>query len=281
MKMQKNFTLKKIVLALAIAGYTMSSAYAVMTSPTGTIQGTAPELSAPSNSQVQAVDLSSSAAGATLATGDTVTLTYKYDDADGDADASTTQVLWYEVRGGTDTLIAATNVVNAAAALAGTGTSTLTIPGTAAYADAIKVVIQEYSASGDPISGQTLTVSDTGATGPNNPTTTVPGPIAPVAGVTAGIYLSTDVGFTNNLAGSATKLDVGQTYVFKLWAGAVDITPATYNWHLVGTSATTSTAAPVAAIQGAGTYTIPTNTAGTVLTGSADGVQGYSLAVDY
>ncbi|MDA5483424.1 SinI family autotransporter-associated protein [Yersinia intermedia] len=290
MKIQKTFTLKKIVLALAIAGYTMSSAYAVLTLPTGTIRGAAPVLSAPSNGAAQMVDLSSNAAGATLSTGDTVTLTYTYNDSDGDADDSTTSVLWYSVKGGTDTLIASTNVVNTAAALAGQGTSVLTIPGAAAYADAIKVVIQEYSASGDPIRGQTLTVSDTAVAGPNNPSVTPPGPIAPVVGVTAGIYLSTDVGFTNNLAGAGTPLVVNQTYVFKLWdsaaVGTTDLTPAAYSWRLVGTNSIDGTVAPatgfVTSVNGT-TFTVPVNTAadGTTLTGSTSGAQGFSLAVDY
>ncbi|PHI28993.1 SinI family autotransporter-associated protein [Budvicia aquatica] len=287
MKKSNTFTLKKLVLALALAGYTMSSAYAVMTAPTGTIQGTAPVLSAPLNSAQHAVDLSSNAVGATLATGDTVTVTYKYSDAEGDEDDSTTYVTWYEVRGGVDTQIS-TGVVNTAAAIGGNGTSVLTIPASAAYASAIKVVIQEYSASGDPIFGQILTVGDTGVTGPNNPTVTPPGPVAPGSNVTPGIYASTDSGFGTNLldpANSGTPLNVGDTYVFKLWdsaaVGTTDLTPVSYNWHLLGTSATDGVNAPAASIQGAGSYTIPANVAGTALTGSADGVQGFSLAVDY
>lgn len=290
MKKKNTFTLKKLVLALALAGYTMSSAYAVLTQPTGTIQGTAPVLSAPLSSTQHAVDLSSSAVGATLATGDTVTVTYKYNDTEGDADDSTTYVTWYEVRGGVDAQIS-TGVVNTAAStIGGNGTSVLTIPASAAYADAIKVVIQEYSASGDPIFGQTLTVGDTGVAGPNNPTVTPPGPVAPGNNVTPGIYLSTDVAFANNLIGSATNLTVGQTYVFKLWdsaaVGTTDLTPAAYSWRLVGTNSIDGTVAPatgfVTSANGT-TFTIPVNTAadGTALTTSTSGAQGFSLAVDY
>ncbi|CFR10128.1 MULTISPECIES: SinI family autotransporter-associated protein [Yersinia] len=283
----KPFTLKKLVLALAIAGYTMGSAYAVLTLPTGTIQGTAPVLSAPSNSALHAVDLSSSAVGATLATGDTITLTYDYADTDGDADASTAHVNWYFVNSGVDTPITA--VVNTPSTAGGTGTSVMTLPATALGADAIKVVIQEYSATGDPVAGSTITIDDTNVGGGG--TTTPPGPIAPGAGVTAGIYLSTDTTFTTNLIGSATNLSVGNSYVFKLWdstaVGTSDLTSnVTYNWRLLGTSATDGTTAPATGFVTSvtdGNFTVPTNTQpdGTALTGSADGAQGFNLAVDY
>ncbi len=293
--MQKKsvFTLKKLVLALALAGYTMSSAYAVLTTPTGSIQGNAPVLSAPSNPTTpQTVDFTSSAGGAALATGDTITLTYTYNDADGDADdsASNTHALWYYVNGGVDTLIPTTNIVNtpATSAAGGTGTSVLTIPAAAIGASAIKVVIQEYSLSGDPIQGQTITVADTSIGGGG--TITPPGPIIPGGNVVPGIYLSTDTAFANNLIGTATKLDVGSAYVFKLWDDAAmttDLTSSvTYNWRLVGTSATDSISAPATGFVTSVTdanFTIPVNSAadGTPLTGSVDGAQGFNLAVDY
>lgn len=289
----KIFTLKKLALALTLVGYTMGSAYAVLTLPTGTIQGQAPALSAPSNSALHAVDLSSNAAGAKLATGDAITLTYNYTDADGDADASTTKVLWYYVSGTTETEIT-TGIANTPATSGAPGSSVMIIPGAALGADAIKVVIQEYSASGDPIAGQTLTVADT-KDGIGGGTTTPPGPIepgeGPNSGVTPGIYLSTDTAFATNLIGTATKLNVGDSYVFKLWdstaVGTNDLTAnVSYNWRLVGTSATDSITAPAAGFAtniSDGNFTVPTNTQanGTPLTGSADGAQGFNLAVEY
>lgn len=292
--MQKKsvFTLKKLVLALALTGYTMGSAYAVLTAPTGIIHGSAPVLSAPSSpATAHSVDLDSNAAGPTLASGDTITLTYNYNDADGDLDASatTTHVQWYYVNAGVDTQITG-SVVNtvAPAASGGTGTSELTIPGVAIGADAIKVVIQEYSETGDPISGQTITVADThiGAGG----TVTPPGPIVPGGDVVPAIYLSTDTTFTNNLIGSAASLDVGSTYVFKLWDDAARTTDLTsnvsYNWRLVGTSASGSVSAPATGFVTSvtdGNFTVPVNgdPDGTALTGSADGAQGFNLAVEY
>ncbi|AHG20610.1 ornithine carbamoyltransferase [Chania multitudinisentens RB-25] len=285
-KKTKTFTFKKLVLALAIAGYTMGSAYAVLTAPTGSIQGHAPVLSAPVGNEEHAVNLSTNATGATLATGDTITLTYDYTDLDGDADASTAHVTWYYVNGTTETAITA-GIINTPATAMTSGTSVMTIPAAAVGADTIKVGIQEYSASGDPISGQTLTIADVSVAGPENPTPIAPGPIAPGGNLTAGIYLSTDTAFANNLIGEATRLNVGDTYVFKLWDGVTDMTGnVTYNWRLVGTSATTNTNAPVGGFVTSttdGNFTVPTNTQpnGTPLTGSADGAQGFNLAVDY
>lgn len=283
MHSKKTFTLKKLVLALAIAGYTMSSAYAVLTGSTGSIQGRVPVLNAPSTPNIEhSVDLSSNLAGTTLATGDTITLTYDYTDLDGDADNSTAHVQWYYVNGGVDTAIAATNVLNTSATSQASGTSVLTIPGVAIGAEAIKVVIQEYSLTGDPIAGQTITVDDASPSGP----------IVPGGGVTPGIYLSTDLAFANNLIGTSTPLTVGQSYVFKLWddtgVGTVDLTSSvTYNWRLVGTSATDNITAPangfVTSVNGPNNFTVPVNSAadGKPLTGSDDGAQGFNLAVDY
>ncbi|MFC0226936.1 SinI family autotransporter-associated protein [Serratia aquatilis] len=289
---KKHFTLKKLVLALAIAGYSMSSAYAVLTAPTGTVQGRVPVLVSPSdNSKEHAVDISGTfATTGKLATGDTITLIYKYTDSDGDNDASTTRVTWYYVKGGTESEIATSNVVNTNASIVGgNGTSVLTVPGAALGAEAIKVVIQEYSASGDPRTGETITVADVSNNSTGGETTVPPGTVEPGTNVVPGIYLSTDTAFANNLIGSSAKLDVGNTYVFKLWDGAAvgttDLTSSvSYNWRLVGTSATDNITAPAAGFATPATdanFTVPVNAAGTAITGSVDGVQGFNLAVDY
>ncbi|PHI30882.1 SinI family autotransporter-associated protein [Budvicia aquatica] len=296
MKKSNTFTLKKLVLALALAGYTMSSAYAVMTSPTGTIQGTAPELIAQSNGAHQAIDIAHTTAlvAGKVSTGDTITMTYDYADAEGDADDSMTHVTWYYTKGGVDTAILATNVNNASAAtIGGTGTSVLTVPAAAAGATAIRVEITEYSVSGDPDVGTVINIPDVsaggGGVGPFPPV----GPIIPGSNVTPGIYASTDGTFTTNLIGTATNLKVGDTYVFKMWdtstgavgAGATDITNATYTWYLVGTSATDGISGNFNTNVSGGNFQIPINTTpvtgGTALTTSADGAQGFQLAVDY
>lgn len=279
------FTLKKMVFALVLAGCTMSSSWAILTGATGTVQGTAPVLSAPSNTASNAVDLSSNSAGSQLASGDVLTLTYDYNDTDGDADASSAHVTWYYVINSTETAI--TTAVNTPATSTTSGTSVMTIPPAAISADRIKVVIQAYSASGDPISGQTLTIADTGVSGPSNPTTTAPGPVTPGTDVTPAIYHIDDIGGIN-LIGQTTRLNVGATYVFRLTdAGGNDLTGnVDYNWRLVGTSATDNINAPANGFATSvtnGNFTVPVNghADGTALTGSADGAQGFGLAVDY
>ncbi len=144
--MNMHFTLKKPALALAIAVGSIGQVWAASTPTTASVQGSAPVLSAPSNSALQAVDLSSSSTDP-LATGDVITLTYNYSDTDGDADVSTAHVSWYYVNGTTETPIT-TGIVNTPATSGTSGSSAMTIPAAAIGANRIKVVIQEYSATG-------------------------------------------------------------------------------------------------------------------------------------
>ncbi|MDA5494125.1 SinI family autotransporter-associated protein [Yersinia intermedia] len=290
MKATKTFTLKKMALALAIAGFAMTSAYAIMTPGTGTIQGVAPILKSDVGGTAHSVTLAAvQAVTGKLSTGDTITLSYVYTDDDGDGDASNSHVTWSYYKGTAWTDISSVNTP--AATVGGTGTSVMVMPSTAVGATKIRVVIQEYSASGDPMPGQTITIGDISETSPENPNPTDPGPVIPGTDVVPAIYLASDTGFTTNLIGSATKLDVGATYVFKLWsdvAKTVDLTPdVNYNWRLVGASAdTVPVPAPangfVTSVSDAN-FTVPVNTApnGTPLTGAASGAQGYNLAVDY
>lgn len=298
--MNIKFKMKQTVLALAIAGCMMSNGQATLTSPvTGTIKGRAPILVAPSNSKIHAIDFAYSGTQSTLVVGETITLTYKYTDEDGDADASTKHITWFSTKdGGTTKHTISTGIVNtAASSIGGTGTSVLTIPVTAVD-EVIGVEITEYSASGDPVEGTTITVNDT-HTGGGGEVTPV-GPVVPgETNLVAGIYASSDTAYAHNLMGASTNLMVGDGYVFKLWLDANgDGVPDTltaasdytdklnYNWRLVGTSATTGTVAPstgfVTSVNNTN-FTVPVNTAadGTALTGSADGAQGFGLAVDF
>ncbi|MCB5315728.1 ornithine carbamoyltransferase [Yersinia intermedia] len=290
MQENKKFTLKKVALALAIAGFTMTSAYAIMTPGTGTIQGVAPILKSVAGGTAHSVKLAAAqAVTGKLSTGDTITLSYVYTDDDGDGDASNSHVTWSYFKGTAWTDISSVNTP--AATVGGTGTSVMVMPSTAVGATKIRVVIQEYSASGDPMPGQTITIGDISETSPENPNPTDPGPVIPGTDVVPAIYLASDTGFTTNLIGSATKLDVGSSYVFKLWSDAaktVDLTPdVNYNWRLVGASAdTVPVSAPADGFHTSvndANFTVPVNTApnGTPLTGAASGAQGYNLAVDY
>ncbi|MGE4686762.1 SinI family autotransporter-associated protein [Yersinia enterocolitica] len=298
--MKMHFTLKKLVLALTIAGSSVSMAWAGSTPTTASVQGSAPVLSAPSNSVAQAVDLGSNAAGARLSSGDTITLTYGYNDADGDADDSTAHVSWYYVSGSTETQMTV-GIKNTPATGGAPGTSELTLPTAAIGADRIKVVIQEYSATGSPISGNTITVEDTSTGGGG--TVTPPGPIAPGGHVAGGIFLQTESptagsGATDYTRTTGAHPQVGATYVFRAWddsnangvwdSGEADLTTTlgSIQWHLDGinTAASGNSSAVTLsnhAISGAttDTYTVPINSAST--SGTTSGDQGFSLKVDF
>lgn len=296
MKKTKTFTLKKVALALAIAGFTMTSAYAALTGQTGTIQGTIPVLKA-AGGGVHSVDFKAATATAgELKTGDTITMTYKYTDADGDADDSTTTVQWFYVpEAGTGAPVAITaSSANSAGLTDGTqsGSSAIIIPG-AATGSIIKAIITEQSVTGDLRTGHVITYNDvakegTYGVGPGGETgggtdgtTDVPNkPIEPGVGTTA--WIVDDAAPTVNLIGSTDKLKVGHNYSFKLMDGTSDITnTVNYKWKLNGTSATEGKAAPATFFNTNGSWLAPTNTAGMAISGSIDGVQGYSLIVDY
>ncbi|WP_419236023.1 SinI family autotransporter-associated protein [Serratia fonticola] len=292
----RTFTLKKIALAMMITAGTITSAYAVMTGSTGTIRGEIPVLKSNAGG-VHSVDFTTSDP-TNLKTGDTITMTYKYTDTDGDTDDSTTTVQWFYVpANGTGTPVAITGVVNALATTTdgtGIGSSAIIVPD-AALGGVIKAVITEQSLTGDLRTGHTITYNDVAkpgefGPGPDGETggstdggTDVPvQPVEPGDGVIAKITLVGGDG--TNLIGSATKLKVGATYKFQLFAadGTTELTDTVnYKWKLSGTSATTNTAAPATLFNPDADFAVPTNTAGKVISGSDDGVQGFGLQVDY
>lgn len=296
---QRSFTLKNIALAMMIASGTMTGAYAALTNSTGTIRGLPPVLTSPGKGTVHSVDFVASDP-VSLKTGDSITMTYKYTDTDGDADeSSTVTAQWFYVpNNGTGTAVAITGAVNVKAVGTdgtGIGESKITIPD-AALGSKIKAVITEQSLTGDLKTGRTLTYEDLavqglfdggtdGGTGGNTDgeTNVPPGPIEPGDGVVAKIFLVGDATETN-LIGTATKLKVGSAYQFKLFAadGTTELTSTVnYKWKLTGTSATTGTVAPATLFNPDANFAVPTNTAGKVISGSDDGVQGFGLAVDY
>ncbi|PHI32774.1 ornithine carbamoyltransferase [Budvicia aquatica] len=293
----RTFTLKKIALAMMIAAGTMTSVYAAVTGSTDTIRGEIPVLKS-AGGGAHSVDFTASDP-VNLKTGDTITMTYKYTDTDGDTDDSNTTVQWYYVPGnGTGTPVAITGATNSLASGtdgSGSGTSAIIVPDGAVGAK-IKAIITEQSLTGDRRTGHTITYNDVGTagtfgTGPDGEpggntdgSTDVPvGPVAPGTGLIPKIILAGDVTNTN-LIGSGTKLKVGSTYQFKLFAsdGTTDLTgTVNYKWKLTGTSATTATAAPATLFNPDANFLVPTNTSGKVISGSDDGVQGFGLLVDY
>ncbi|PHI32021.1 SinI family autotransporter-associated protein [Budvicia aquatica] len=305
--MTMNFRVKQVVLALALAGMTSGSVWAASTPTTSSVQGRIPVLSAPSNNATQAVDFSGTyATPGQLSTGDTVVMTYDYTDLDGDVDNSLTTVNWSYAPfgGGVDVPITATNAP--AASSGGQGTSTITLPIGALGATAIKVTVQEFSATGDPISGSTITVTDTSlSTGPGGgggggTGVTPPGPVVVGGNIAGGIFLasaspSAGSGAVDYARASTNPL-VGQTYVFRAWndannngiweASEAQVVPVSIQWKLDGSNATANGTSAVAtlnnhSIAGAtsDTYTIPVNSGSN--SGAIPGDQGFSLKVDF
>lgn len=290
------FTLKQIALVIVIATGTVTSAYAVLTPATGIIRGEIPVLKS-ANGGAHSVDFDTSDP-TDIKTGDTVTMTYKYTDTDGDGDDSTTTVKWFYVpANGTGTPVAISGAVNSQATGTdgnGTGSSTIVVPD-AALGGRIKLIITEQSLTGTPRVGHTITYNDISQIGgfgigpdgePGGDTggeTNVPDqPVSPGNGMKPQITLVGGDG--TNLIGSMTKLKVGSTYKFQLFAadGTTEMTDTVnYKWKLAGTSATSNTAAPDTLFNPDADFVIPGNIEGKAISGSDDGVQGYSLQVDY
>ncbi|AJJ10903.1 putative ornithine carbamoyltransferase [Yersinia rohdei] len=299
--MNMNFTVNKrvLVLALALAGCSAGSLWAASTPTTAPVKGSAPVLSAPSNGAVGAVDFSGTyATEGKLSTGDTLVMTYQYNDSDGDLDASLTTVTWsYLDDAGQSVTIPATNAP--AAASGSNGTSTITIPAGATGTRAISVTLTEYSATGDPLRGNVITVTDTSTGGAGGGTTTPPGPVTPGADVAGGIFLQSDSpaagSGATDYARSAAHPQVGETYVFRAWddsngngvwdAGEANLTATlgSIQWQLDGSNATANGNSTLSnhAISGAtsDSYTVPVNSASS--SGATPGDQGFSLKVDF
>ncbi|PHI30055.1 hypothetical protein [Budvicia aquatica] len=296
----RTFTLKKVALAMMIAAGTMTSVYAAVTGTTDTIQGAIPVLKSVGGVK-HAVSFTTTGVDPLMPlTGDSVTMTYKYSDTDGDDDNSTSTVQWFYVPAngtGTPVAITPTNakapVGSANGGGTGEGTSVITIPDGAVGA-IIKAVITEQSSTGDLNTGYTITygnIAKTGevAPGPDGGTDTGGGgetaipdvPVGPGTGLIPEIRLA---GGGPNLIGGTTKLKVGSTYEFKLFAsdGTTDLTDTVnFKWGLRHTSATTTTPAPAGYFNDNATYTPPVNADAFALTGTLDGVQGYKVVVDY
>lgn len=180
------FRVRTLVLAMALTGGVMSTAQAASTPTTASVQGSVPILSAPSNSAVGAVDFSGTYATAgSLSTGDTLVMTYDYNDSDGDLDNSLSTVVWSYLDAGTGLPVTITAVNVPAAAPGGSGTSTIVVPAGAIGAAVISVTLIERSATGDPLSGNTLNIGDI-STGGGGTSTVPPGPIVPGGNVAGG-----------------------------------------------------------------------------------------------
>lgn len=275
----------KTLLATVIFASCSPLAMAVMTNSAGTLNGTVPVLKASAGGAAHSVAFANDHhSGSTdgVTPGDKITLSYVLEDSEGDTDSSTAAIKWFTTTDG----VSADKVM-----LSNDGKADYTIQ----EADAGRYLgaeIVEQTSTGVPTTGQTIVINDISKNDNNDNI-----PDGPIVGGTIGTAIVDSTAPTVNLIGKAdSKLQVGHTYQFQIWydvnnngkkdAGELDAS-ANYNykWFFDGNSATTSTVGGYAVTTtNNNDLVIPTtNTdAKNIFAGAgADGVQGYSLKVDY
>lgn len=274
----------KTLLATLVFVSCSPMAMAVMTNSAGTLNGTIPVLKANAGGAAHSVAFSNDHAGGStegMVPGDKITLSYVLQDAEGDTDSSTTSIKWFTTTDG----VGANKVM-----LGNDGKAVYTIP----EKDAglyLGAEIVEQTSTGVPTTGQTIVINDISK---NDSSDNIPD--GPIVGGTIGTAIVDSTAPTVNLIGSGGVLQVGHTYQFKVWydvnnngkqdAGELDASANyTYKWDFDGTSATTGTPGGYAiASTDNKDLTIPATNAearNVFATAGADGVQGYSLKVDY
>lgn len=276
----------KSVLATLIFASCSPFAMAVMTDSAGTLNGTVPILKASAGGAEHSVAFANdhhSGSTDAMSPGDKISLSYVLQDAEGDTDSSTASIKWFTTTDG----VGASKVM-----LSGNdGKADYTIQN----ADAglyLGAEITEQTSTGVPTTGQTIVINDISK---NDNSDNIPD--GPIVGGTIGTAIVDSDAPTVNLIGKAdSKLLVGHTYQFKVWydvnnngkqdAGELDASANySYKWFFDGTSATTGTAGGYAVSSTDNKdLVIPTtnaNAKNVFATAGADGVQGYSLKVDY
>lgn len=276
---------KTLLASLLFAGCS-HFAFADMTDSAGQLIGTVPVLRGMGANQTEhSVSFSNgheSGSTSAMSPGDTILLHYNFIDKEGDVDSSKTTIKWYTTSDGkgADKKM-----------LDNDGNNTYLI----AAADAGRYLgaeITEKSSTGTPSKGQLITIEDVST---NDADDDIPN--GPIVGGKVGVEIVDSTAPTVNLIGKAnSELLVGHTYQFKAWydvnsngvwdAGELEATSNyNYKWFFEGTSATTGTAGgyAVTATNGKDLVIPATNAQATSVfaTAGADGVQGYSLKVDY
>lgn len=261
-------------------------ALADMTDSAGQVIGTVPVIKGTDSGQTDhSVSFSNgheSGSTEAMSPGDKITLNYTFADAEGDIDVSKTTIKWYTTSDGK-----------------GADKTELNNDGQTSYliqaTDAGRYLgaeITEKTSTGIPSKGQLISIMDIST---NDTTDNIPN--GPVVGGKVGVEIVDAVAPTVNLIGKAnSELLVGHTYQFKAWydvnnngtwdAGELEATSNyNYKWFFEGISATTNTAGgyAVSATNNKDLAIPATNAQATSVfaTAGADGVQGYSLKVDY
>ena len=276
----------KSVLATLIFASCSPFAMAVMTDSAGTLNGTVPVLVSGPGGADHTVSFENDHAGGStsgMVPGDKITLGYLLHDAEGDTDNSTASIKWFTTTdgvGANKTMLTGSD---------GKGNYIIQNADAGLY---LGVEITEQTSTGVPTTGQTIVINDISK---NDNSDNIPD--GPIVGGTIGTAIVDSTEPTVNLIGKAdSKLLVGHTYQFKVWydvnnngkqdAGELDASANySYKWFFDGTSATTGTAGGYAVSSTDNKdLVIPTTNANAknIFAGAgADGVQGYSLKVDY
>lgn len=279
----KNFN--KSILASLLFFSCSHFAFAELTESAGKLTGTVPVLKGTGTGTVEhSISFSNgheSGSIDALTPGDTVTLSYIFTDKEGDTDSSATTIKWFTTSDGKD---------GDKKTLDNDGKATYTIT----EADAGRYIgaeITELSSTGIPTTGQVITVKDISK---NDSADNIPD--GPVVGEYIGKMIVDTTAQDVNLIGSSNPLLVGHTYKFRIWYdtnnnnvwdnGELDASANySYKWVFDGTSATTATAGgnAVSSTDNKDLAIPATNTEATSVfaTAGADGVQGYSLKVNY
>lgn len=261
-------------------------ALADMTDSAGQLVGNLPILrglgGGQQNHSVSFTNGHESGSTAAMSPGDKILLHYNFTDKEGDADSSKTTIKWYTTSDGKGA---------DKTAIDNDGNDSYVLKETDA-GRYLGAEINEQTSTGTPSKGQLITVMDVST---NDTTDNIPD--GPVVGGTIGVMIADSAAPTVNLIGKAnSELLVGHTYQFKSWydvnnnhiwdAGELEATDNyTYKWVFDGTSATTGTAGgyAVSATNNKDLVIPATNALAkdVFATAGADGVQGYSLKVDY
>lgn len=261
-------------------------ALADMTDSAGQVIGTLPMIKGTDSGQTDhSVSFSNGhESGSTdaMSPGDKITLNYTFTDTEGDLDVSKTTIKWYTTSDGKGADKTELN---------NDGQTTYLVQATDA-GRYIGAEITEKTSTGTPSKGQLISIMDIST---NDTTDNIPN--GPVVGGKVGVEIVDAAAPTVNLIGKAnSELLVGHTYQFKAWydvnnngtwdAGELDATSNyAYKWFFDGMSATTNTAGgyAVSATNNNDLVIPATNilAKGIFATAGADGVQGYSLKVDY
>ncbi|MFU2315120.1 SinI family autotransporter-associated protein [Rahnella sp. PCH160] len=276
---------KTLLASLLFAGCS-HVALADMTDSAGQLIGTIPVLRGTGASQTQhSVSFSNgheSGSSAAMSPGDKILLHYNFIDQEGDVDSSKTTIKWFTTSDGKGA---------DRKSIDNDGNNTYTIAATDA-GRYLGAEITEQSSTGTPSKGQLITIEDVSSNDAGDDI-----PSGPIVGGNVGVEIVDATAPTVNLIGKAnSQLLVGHTYQFKTWydannngtwdAGELEATSNyNYKWYFDGTSATTGTAGgyAVSATNNKDLVIPATNAQATSVfaTAGADGVQGYSLKVDY